>query len=110
MATAIGTILILEGTTEPSAPLFNVLTLESMTVNESFSYDDTVFTAITTRMAQPIQPAGFVSGVGSPNITRKFIVEVLYPAGLGPNLANTVETFRLQAITAINANFGITLT
>jgi len=109
MATAIGTILTLQGTTSPSAPDFDAFTLVKISVDKKFNYDDTVFTAITTRMAQPIQPFGFIPGVGSPNITREFIVEVLYPDGLGPNMADTIETFRLQAVAAINLNFGITL-
>jgi len=119
MATAIGTILTLRGTIPPfttpnTTPPNGVFTLTSLSDNKQFNYDDTVFTVVTTRMAQPIQPPGFVAPSSpstghSPNLTQEFIVEVLYPIGLGPNMSQTPEVFRLQAIAAINAAFGITL-
>lgn len=111
---ATGTVLTLRGSTTASAPLFDTLTLDSIEMNRPFHHDAS-FVAILTRCVQPIQPAGYVQPVNpstghSPNLTREFVVEVLYPEGMSPNTAGTLESFRLQALAEINSAFNVTLT
>ena|ERR1035437_9573407 len=115
-----GTILTLRGTT---TPLYDIFTLGSISMTGRFAHDASV-NSVVTRFGQQLQPTGFVySGPsanttswdgrpqtqGSPNATQEFVVEVLYPQGMGPNYALTVDQFKALAIAAINPAFGLAL-
>ena len=115
-----GTILTLRGTT---TPLYDIFTLGSISSTGRFNHDASVNTVVT-RFAQAMQPTGFVySGPsanttsfggqpqtqGSPNMTQEFIVEILYPQGMGPNYTLTFDQFKALALAAINPAFGLAL-
>jgi len=106
-----GTILTLHGYTTPAYITF---TLNKMSMDKKFLHDGT-FTAIVTKLGQLAQSTGFVTPANplighSPNVTLEFIVEVLYPEGMGPDLSNSFEYFRQLALVKINADFGLSLT
>ena len=190
MTTQVGKILTINAHT---TPFYDVLTLDDMSANKTWSYDDapvtagnfvvgvaykiatvgttdftligspnntvgTVFVARAnppgdftpygmyphtvgtgtgtatvagiTLLAQPLPAAGQLAGgyswtyplsantsitgapqtPGSPYPTQKFVVEILYLTGTGPDLTQTVQVYRGLALTAANAAFGLSMT
>ena len=118
---AIGNILKLVCKT---TPFYDVLTLVSMTEDQQFNYDPAVFTVPVTKFMQPLPASGqtgFISTPstasfggephtqGSPNVTQEFVLEILYPAGQGPALGSSLESYRQLAIAAVNPAFGLNL-
>lgn len=105
-----GTILILRGST---TPIYATYTLDSMDSQRKFSHDSSLV-SVQTKISQLIQPTGFIAPSNplaghSPNISLEFVVEILYPEGMGPDLTQPLEVFRVLARNAVNTAFTLSL-
>ena len=106
-----GTILTLRGHCDTK---YTTFTLDSLDVYKQFNHDPSDVTVVTqldqlTYPSSASGPSAFDYTKGSPNVSLEFVVEVQYPSGTGPNMTQSIETYRVQARNAVNTAFQLSL-